>query len=383
MAKLKVEELSKLISKESEANKEYDRIHYDSILNKAFMSDKIRKQSIVNVNFDEENNDMKEMKEKVSFANGLSYKIRMILGLLYDDVIKKIWISLPIVMIASALVIGLSLGFALSPSFYSVEGFHTNTNTVALMGVAFCFGVPSLLIAMGFLPNMIINKKNDNTLSRLRLRGVTKDQLFVILFVCVLLVLTVYQIFLWQIWTPLFNNLIYWLFKPMHYGTGIVNVVNPHVMIFILQMFITNSVIILCGLTIGFYFKNPKIFLILFSIFSVLFLFYFMNIGDMYLNDDSTMKLSKGQIMTTTLSFATIVTPFNLLNHGLIISIHDKNMIWSIEQEMAFNKPGMALLYPNETSVVFYYLSIISTFIVNTSLIVLISLFRRKIIRYK
>lgn len=376
--KLKIEELINILEEDSDAEKEYDSDHFTKLINKAYMSEEMLNQKVIETTFDSITTKMKKdnMNDKL-FSDSFKNNAHISLIFFYREIVVKIFYALPILMLISALVLGVWGGFGLGTEKpLDPTGLHPLTNMFAFMGIAICFSVPSIIIALGFLPNMIINKRKNNTFSRMRLNGFNKKQLLFFLFNWTFVSLLATQIFIWQIWTPLFTMII----SNDVMEKNVINITDLNLLWFFTQMFITNSVYIFIGIFIGFTINNPKVFMSILSTYIAFILIYILFIrmdafacipySELWGNSDA-------ESIVALVITAFIYNPFNIIQHGFVLSIHDKNNFLPISGELASKT-----IYWTCTTKSYYTFNEFLTIIYNALIISYVLYNRERIVKF-
>ncbi len=379
--KITSSEIVKKINEDSKANTKYNSDHYKTILNKAFMSDEMSKQKIIKSKFDAEKTDMIDDKGIDNLnKNQFTRNAFISLKLFSRDILKKTLYTLPLLMLLSGLLVSVYGGYGLDSDLaHDPYGIQVNTNLIAFLGIVACFSFPALIVGWGFLPNYIINKRNNNTFSRLRLNGFTKKQFLVFFFAWTFLLLLIVQMFLWQVWVPLFSLIV----AGSNMESEVVNITHPYVMLLIFQIILFNTMIVLTGMVIGFIFKNPRVFMSVFAV-SLLFLLLYINVltTDGFTSIPVHMTWEWGNHLLDTIIFIVVLFPFNFIQHALVLSIHDVNNFIDYSGSYFDGEGWMSAYWVACTKEFFTWSEVLSSTF-NVTTIALIITFRNKIITFK
>lgn len=382
--KIKLNELVDVLEKESNPKKKYDEDHFIKLINKAYMSDEMLKQNVIKSTFDSSKTEMKQdhMKDKL-LSDSFKDNAHVSLVFFYREVVIKIFYTLPLLMLLSATIVGVWGGFGLGiGKAQDPFGLHPYTNTVAFMGMVICFSVPSIIIAIGFLPNLIINKRKNNTFSRMRLKGFNKKHLMFFLFAWTSIALIATQMFIWQIWTPIFTFVISNDMMEQH----VVNVTDFSWFFLLTQILISNSAYIFVGMIIGFVINNPKVFMSIFSVFIALIIAYIWLVGSGGFTESTFIELLTSEsFMVKFFTFVVITliyNPFNIIQHGLVLSIHDLSNFKPADGMWTNSSGNLTYAWWSSTTKSYYLTNQFITMIFNASLISYVLYDREKIFNF-
>ncbi len=382
--KIKPQEFIDKINEESDSNEEYSSDHYSSVVNKAFMSEAMANQTIIESDFNPSETELiKDENLNKLFNDSFSKNAGISIKFFYKDVIKKVLFLLPFMMVLSAMVLSVYGGFGMGSIVSSDPyGIKLATNRIAFLGIAICFSIPSIFIAIGFLPNMIINKKSNNTLSRMRLQGFNKHQLLLFLFTWTFTTMFIFQLLIWQIWVPLFSSFIS---SGDKISSNVVNITDKNWILFIIQWFLTNSIYIVIGFVIGFWIKNSRVYMSIFTLFIAFMVFYLLLIvSDAFADTPLSMMYAESTAgkFASLLCWFFIYFPTNLIQHGFVLANHDLNN-FRPENNIFIDSAGNERS-PNWVAVTHssYIMNELVTILFNTTFITLFVVYRNKIINF-